>query len=83
MEFFQRGGKSKAAPNCKPGKENIEDVSKFRPISRLNYGGNILENVLINKINHRVYYTSFINNNQYGFTPQNITTDEAIAVKTS
>jgi len=76
--------KSKAAPYCKTKKSRKEHVSKFPPICLLNTGGQVLEKVLINRINHHVYPTnSKNNNNQYGFTPQNSTTDKAIGVEDS
>ena len=33
------------------------------------------------KINYWAYSTNFLNNNQYGFTPQRSTIDAAMAVK--
>ena len=42
-------------PITKPGKENSDDISKFRPISLLNVGGKVLEKVLINRINYHVF----------------------------
>jgi ribonuclease HI len=66
-------------PITKPGKENSEDVSKFRPIS-INIGGKVLEKVLINRINHHVFSHDLINKNQYGFTPQKSTIDAAMAM---
>ena len=72
--------KSKTNTNYKPGKENCEDVTKFRPISLLNTGGKVLEKVLINRIIH-IFSHDFMNRNQYGFTPQRSTIDAAMAVK--
>jgi hypothetical protein len=46
-----------------------------------NIGGNVLEKVLINRINYHVYSHEFMNNNQFGFTPQRSTIDAAVAVK--
>jgi len=46
--------KSKTDTNYKTGKENSEDVYKFRPIGLLNRGGKVLEKVLINIINHHI-----------------------------
>jgi hypothetical protein len=68
-------------PIIKPGKENSEEVSKFRPISLLNIGGKVLEKVLINRINHYVYSNDYMNNKQYGFTPQRSTINAAVAVQ--
>jgi len=44
-------------------------------------GGKILEKVLINRINHHIYSTEFLNKNQYGFIPQKNTFDAIMAVK--
>jgi hypothetical protein len=79
--FTLRWKGARLIPVIKPGKENSEDVSKYRPISPLNIGGNVLEKALINRINHHVSSHDLINNNQYGFTPQRGTTDAAMAVK--
>jgi len=68
-------------PIVKPGKEDIYDVSKYRPISLLNVGGKVLENVMINRTNYRVYTNEYINKNQYGFIPQLSTIDAVMAVK--
>jgi Reverse transcriptase (RNA-dependent DNA polymerase). len=70
----------KLIPITKPEKERSEDVSKFRPISLLNVGGKIVEKVLINRINH-VFSRNFMNNYQYGFTPQRSTIDAAMEMK--
>jgi hypothetical protein len=67
--------KAKLIPFTKPGKENSEDVSKFRPISLINTGGKVLEKVLINRINHHVFSHNYLNSNQYGFMPPKSTTD--------
>ena len=45
--FPKRWKRAKLISITKPGKENSEDVSKFRPISLLNTLGKVLENVLI------------------------------------
>ena len=79
--FSARLKRAKLIPITKLGKENSEDVSKFRPISLLNIAGKVLEKVLINKINHRVFSHDLMNNNRYGFTPQRGTLDAAMAVK--
>jgi hypothetical protein len=73
--FLRRGvlptrwKRAKLIPITKPGKENFEDITKFRRISLLNTGGKVLEKVLINRINHHVFSHDFMNRNQYGFTP--------------
>ena len=41
----------------------------------------MLEKLLINRIMHHLYKTDFLNNNQFGFTPQKSTKDAAMAVK--
>ena len=78
--FSNRWKTAKLIPTVKPGKENSDDVSKFRPISLLNTGGKVLDKLLINRINHHVFAHDIINKNQYGFTPQRSTTDAAMAV---
>jgi hypothetical protein len=79
--FPRRWKAAKVIPIVKPGKENSDDVSKFRPISLLNTGEKVLEKLLINRINHHVFTHDVMNNNQYGFTPQRSTSDAAMAVK--
>jgi len=79
--FPKRWKTAKLIPIVKPGKENSDDVSKFRPISLLNTGGKVLEKQLINRINHHVFTHDIMNKNQFGFTPQRSTTDAAMAVK--
>ena len=80
-EFPKRWKKAKLIPTVKPGKENSNNVSKFRPISLLNIGGKVLEKLLINRINYHIFTNDLMNNNQYGFTPQRSTIDAAMAVK--
>ena len=41
----------------------------------------MLENILINRINHHVFSQGFVNGNLFGFTPQKGTIDAAMAVK--
>jgi hypothetical protein len=79
--FPTRWKRAKLLPITKTGKENSDDVSKFRPISLRNIGGKALEKVLINSINHHVFSHDLMNENQYGFTPQKSTIDAAMAVK--
>ena len=45
----------KIIPITKPGKEKSMDPSKYSPISFLNMGGKVLEELLINRIYHHVY----------------------------
>ena len=68
-------------PISKPGKNGSDDVSIFRHISLLDIGGNVLEKILINRINHHVFSQRFMNENQFGFTPQKGTIDEAMVIK--
>jgi hypothetical protein len=81
--FPKRRKRTKLIPIIKPGKEDSYEVSKYRPISLLNVGGKVLEEVMISRINHHVYTNDYINKNQYGFTPQLSTTDAAMAVQDS
>jgi hypothetical protein len=53
--FPTRWKKAMILPITKPGKEGSDDVTKFRPISLLDVGGKVLEKILINRINHRVF----------------------------
>jgi len=57
-------------PITKPGKEDSQDPSKYRPISLLNIGGKVLEKLLVNRIMHHIYKSEYTNDSQYGFTPQ-------------
>ena len=68
-------------PIVKPGKEDSEEVTKFRPISLLNVEGKFMEKILIPRINYWAYSTNFLDSNQYGFTPKRSTIDAAMAVK--
>jgi hypothetical protein len=79
--FPKRWKRAKMVPIVKPGKEDSEEVTKFRPMSLLNIEGKIMEKILITRINYWAYTTNFLNNNQYGFTPQRSTIDAAMAVK--
>jgi hypothetical protein len=79
--FPKRWKRAILIPTIKPGKENSEDVSKFRPVSLLNIGVDVLEKALINRVTYHVYSNNSMNNNQYGFTPQMSTIDAAIAVQ--
>ena len=47
----------------KPGQEGSDDVSKFHPISLLDIHGNVLEKIMINRINHHVYSKGYMNKN--------------------
>jgi hypothetical protein len=79
--FPKRWKKAVIIPIKKPGQEGSEEVSKFRPISLLDTGGKVLENIMINRINHHVYSRGYMNENQYRFRPQKSTIDAAMAIK--
>jgi hypothetical protein len=68
-------------PIVKPGKEESTEVTKYRPISLLNVGGKVLEKPLINRINHHVLCNRLLNENQYGFLPQESKVNAAMAAK--
>jgi hypothetical protein len=68
-------------PIPKPGRENRNDASKYRPISLINVGGKVLEKILINRIMHYLNKNNLMNKNQFGFTPGKGTTDAILAVK--
>ena len=72
---------SKMIPIPKLGRENINDASKYRPISLINVGGKVLEKILINRIMHHLNKNNLMNKNQFGFTPGKGTTDAILAVK--
>jgi len=79
--FPTKWKKAKMIPIIKPEKENSYEVSKYRPISLLNIGGKVLEKLMINRINHHIFTTEYINKNQYGFRPQTSTIDAVMALK--
>jgi ribonuclease HI len=79
--FPTRWKRAKVIPIVKPGRENCEEVSKYRPISLINVGGKVLEKLMINRINYHANSHEFLNTNQYGFTPQRGTTEAAMEVK--
>ena len=79
--FPKRWKAAKIIPIMKPDAQNSKDVTKYRPISLLNMGGKILEKAMINRINHHIYSTEFLNRNKYGFIPQTSTIDAIMAVK--
>jgi hypothetical protein len=54
----------------KPGKDECNDVSKYRPVSLLNIGGKLLERLMINRILFHIYSKDLFNDNQCGFTPE-------------
>ncbi|KAJ4434696.1 hypothetical protein ANN_23264 [Periplaneta americana] len=80
--FPQQWKKSNIVAIIKPGKEEVKDVSKYRPISLLNVAGKVLDKLMINRILHHVHTnTAGLNRNQYGFMPQKGTVDALIAAK--
>jgi hypothetical protein len=79
--FPERWLKAIIIPITKPGQQNSKDVIKYRPISLLNVGLRILEKALINRINHHIYSTEFLNKNQYGFIPKTSKINAIMAVK--
>jgi hypothetical protein len=79
--FPKRWKKTRIIPIVKPGKEGSDEVNTFRPISLLDSGGHVLEKLLINRINHHAFFREHMNENQFGFRPQKITVDAAMAIK--
>jgi len=77
----KRWKKAMIIPIIKPGKEESDKVSKFRPVSLLDIGGKVLEKILINRINHHAYSRGHMNKIQFGFGPQKSTIDAAMAIK--
>jgi len=65
----------------KPGKEGINEASKYRPISLLKAGGKVLEKLLIDRINHHLHSNSLLNKNHFEFLPQKSTVDAALAAE--
>jgi retron-type reverse transcriptase len=61
-------------PITKPGRE-------FRPISLINTAGKVLEKLLIKRTMNHLHKTKFLNENQYGFTPQKNTIDAAMEAR--
>ena len=57
------------------------DPSKYRPISLPNMRGKVLEELLINTINHHMYKHNLLTDRQFGFTNQKSTTDAAMEAK--
>jgi hypothetical protein len=78
--FTTQWKRSVILPVAKPGKEGLDTVGKFRPISLINIGGKTLEKLLIDRINFHMYSKRLLNENQYGFHPQKSTV-EAMVVK--
>jgi Reverse transcriptase (RNA-dependent DNA polymerase). len=68
-------------PTVKPGKEDSEEVTTFRPINLLNIEGKIMQKILVTRINYWANSTNFLNNSQYRFTLKRSTIDAGMAVK--
>jgi len=66
-------------PITKPGKEECNDVSKYRPISLLNIGGKLSERLMTDRILFHIYSNDL--SDKYGFTPQRGTVGAAMEVK--
>jgi len=79
--FPEKWKTAKILPIVKPGREKSDDTSKYRPISLLNTEGKVLEKLLSKRIMHHLHTTEYLNENQYGFTPQKNTIDAAMKVK--
>jgi hypothetical protein len=79
--FAKQWKRSLIIPIVKPGKEGLNEVGSYRPLSLINIGGKILEKLLIDRINHHLYSKRFLNKNQYGFIPQKSTVSAAMATK--
>ena len=79
--FPKQWKRSVILPIVKPGKDELNEVGKFRPVSLINIGGKILEKLLIDRINHHLYSKRLLNENQYGFLPQKSTVDATMAAK--
>ena len=59
-------------PIIKPQKDRSQEVNNLRSKSLQVIGGNVLEKVMVNRIYHHVYSNGYMNENQYGFRPQNV-----------
>jgi hypothetical protein len=79
--FPTKWKEEKIIPFIKPGQEKSNEVTKYRPISLLNYGGEVLEKLLVNRINHHATSTGYLENNQYGFWPQMSSIDAVLALQ--
>jgi hypothetical protein len=61
---------AKNLPIAKPDREKRADTSKYSLISLLNTEGKVLEKLLSRRKTHHLRTTKYLNDNQYGFTPQ-------------
>jgi len=73
--------KCSIVPIINPGKEEIRDASKYRPLSLLSVAGKVLDMLMIDRIGHHAHSIVGLNSNQYGFIPQRGTVDATMAVK--
>ena len=67
--FPKKWKQSVIIPIIKPGKEECNDASRYRPISLINIGGKLWEKLMIDRILFHIYSNDLFNANQYGFTP--------------
>ena len=58
-------------------KDNIHDVSNYRPISLLPYFSKILERIIYNRLYNFLCTNSLLNDNQFGFL-KNVSTEMAL-----
>jgi len=72
---------AKILPTVKSGRENSANMSKYRPISLLNTEGKVLGKLISKRIINHLYKTEYLNEHQYGFTPQKSTVDAAMEAK--
>jgi len=79
--FPKKWKRSVIIPIIKPGKEECNDILKYRPISLINTGGKLLERLMIDRILFHIYSNDLFSDNQCGFTPQRGTVDAGIEVK--
>jgi len=79
--FPKRWMRATIIPIIKPGKEKIQDVSKYRLIRLIKVSGKVPEKLLINRVMQHFYSNNLMKPNQYGFTPRKSTTDVTLEVK--
>ena len=76
--FPKQRQKAVIIPIIKHGKEQTQEVTKYRPINLLNTGGKILEKLLIDILLRHAFSNNLMNKRQFGFIPQKST---AMSVK--
>ena len=79
--FPKRWKRAIIIPIIKPGKENSNDIAKYRPISLISTLAKVLERVLMGRIMHYLHSHNLLSQNQYGFTPQTSTIDAVMDLK--